>query len=142
MIQRIKNVLQKHKEILIYLVFGVLTTLVNYAVYLPLYNFTRLSATLSNLLAWFCAVLVAFVTNKLFVFQSSDWSPSIVFPELLKFVGCRVGSGIAETFILFVFVDVLQQNGNLWKIITGILVITLNYFSSKHIAFRNKKKQP
>ena len=135
--------LNRYKEILIYLVFGVLTTLVNYAVYLPLYNFVRFSASFSNLLAWIVSVLFAFVTNKPFVFHSNCWLPKVVLPEFLMFVGCRVVSGLAETAILYMLVDILQQNGNIWKMIASIVVIVLNYVGSKYIAFRNnEKKQP
>ena len=143
MFQWMKALCARYKEIVVYLVFGVLTTIVNYAVYLPLFNFLRLSATLSNLLAWAVAVLFAFITNKLFVFGSQCWTPSVVLPEFLKFVGCRIFSGIAETLILLLTVDLLQYNGNLWKIVTGVIVIVLNYFGSKYFAFMNKKeKQP
>ena len=141
--RRYKCLLNKHKDILIYLIFGALTTLVNYAVYLPLYNYFKVSATFSNLLAWVVSVLFAFATNKPLVFHSHCWSPKVVVPEFLKFVGCRVVSGISETAILYCLVDVLEMNGNIWKIIASIFVVILNYIGSKYIAFHNnEKKQP
>ena len=138
MIQRILSLIRSHKDVVVYIVFGVLTTLVNYAVYFPLYNFAQLSATLCNCMAWVVAVIFAFLTNKPFVFNSYDWSSKTVIPEFLKFVGCRLLSGIIESVIILIFVDLLKFNGNLWKIITGVLVIVLNYIGSKLLVFRNK----
>ena len=133
-----KDFLKKHWDILSYLFFGVLTTLVNYAVYLPLYNLCQFSATVSNAIAWVVAVAFAFLTNKPLVFGSHDWSAKVVLPELGKFVGCRIGSGLAETVIIFITVDLLSWNGNLWKIFTSILVVILNYIGSKLLVFKKK----
>ena len=126
----------KYKDILLYLVFGVLTTIVNYLVYLPCYNLLKWSAGFSNVLAWVIAVVFAFVTNKPFVFKSHDWTWKTVGPELSKFVGCRIGSGVLETLILLLCVDILGWNGNVWKLITAVLVIILNYIGSKFLVFK------
>ena len=133
---KIIELVKKHWDILSYLFFGVMTTVVNYAVYLPLYNWLHLSATVSNAIAWVVAVAFAFLTNKPFVFGSHDWSAKVVLPELTKFIGCRIGS--AETAIIFVAVDLLQGNGNLWKLLTSILVVILNYIGSKLFVFKSK----
>lgn len=127
---------RKYREILVYLVFGVLTTAVNYVVYLPCYNLLHISASVSNVIAWVFAVAFAYLTNKPFVFRSHDWSAKTVIPELAKFVGTRVGSGGLETAILFLTVDVIGWNGNLWKILTSILVVIVNYVGSKLLVFR------
>ena len=136
--EKLLKLAKKHKDLLIYLVFGVLTTLVNYAVYLPLYNFLHLSAALSNAIAWVAAVAFAFLTNKPFVFGSHDWRWQVVLPELGKFIGCRIGSGLAETLIIFVAVDTLHGSGNFWKLLTSVLVVILNYIASKLLVFRKK----
>ena len=130
--------LRKREEVISYLFFGGLTTLVNYIVYLPCYNLLRLSGTLSNVTAWVAAVAFAYLTNKPFVFKSHDWSAKTVIPELTKFVGCRVGSGLAETAIIFVTVDLLNLNGNIIKLLTSVLVVILNYVASKLVVFRKK----
>ena len=136
--QKIRNLIQKYWDILSYLFFGVLTTVVNYLVYLPCYNLLHLSASVSNVIAWMAAVAFAYLTNKPFVFKSHDWSWKTVGPELAKFVGCRVGSGLIETAIIFVTVDLLQFNGNIWKLLTSVLVVIINYVGSKLLVFRKK----
>lgn len=130
------HLLRKYRDVITYLVFGVLTTAVNYVVYLPLYNLLGVGAALSNCVAWAAAVAFAYLTNKPFVFKSHDWSLAVVLPELARFVSCRVASGAAETLILLVTVDWLHWNGNLWKLLTSILVVVANYFASKLVVFR------
>ena len=136
MLQKIKNLVQKHWDILSYLFLGGLTTVVNYLVYLPCYNLLSLSAAVSNAIAWVVAVAFAYLTNKPFVFRSHDWSMKTVLPELTKFVTCRIGSGLLETGILFLCVDMLHWNGNVWKLITSVLVVILNYAASKLLVFK------
>ena len=101
MFSKLQKLIGKYWDVLIYLVFGVLTTVVNYLVYLPVYNLLGLAASVSNMIAWVAAVAFAYLTNKPFVFRSHDWSWKTVLPELTKFVGCRVASGAMETAILF-----------------------------------------
>ena len=136
MLQKIRALVEKYWNIVTYLIFGVLTTVVNYLVYLPIYNLLGASAAVSNAIAWVAAVAFAFLTNKPFVFKSHDWSAKTVLPELSKFVGCRVASGVLETLILLLAVDILGWNGNIWKIITSVLVVILNYVASKLLVFR------
>ncbi len=136
--EKLKALFIKHYNILVYLVFGVLTTVVNYLVYLPCYNLLELSSSASNMIAWAVAVAFAYMTNKPFVFRSHDWSAKTVVPELTKFVGTRLGSGGVETLILLVFVDWLGMNGNVWKLLTSVLVVVLNYVGSKLLVFRKK----
>ena len=137
--KKLKALMVKYREILSYLFFGVLTTVVNYCVYLPLFNLLQLSATRSNVIAWAVSVAFAYLTNKPFVFRSHDWSAKTVLPELSKFVGCRVGSGLIETGVLFVTVDLLHWNGNILKLLVSVLVVVLNYVGSRLLVFRRKK---
>ena len=137
-LQKIRILIRKHYDILAYLFFGVLTTVVNYVIYLPCYNLLQISGAVSNVIAWVAAVAFAYLTNKPFVFKSHDWSAKTVLPELTKFVSCRVGSGLLETAIIFVTVDCLSWNGNIIKIVTSVLVVVLNYIASKLVVFRKK----
>ena len=138
MIQKIRDLVIKYWDIVSYLFFGVCTTVVNYLIYIPCYNFLGMSATVSNVIAWVVAVAFAYLTNKPFVFKSNDWSAETVVPELTRFIGCRIGSGAAETVILLVTVDLLGWNGNIWKLVTQIMVVILNYIGSKLLVFRKK----
>jgi putative flippase GtrA len=138
MIQKIRTLIEKHWDIVSYLFFGVCTTIVNYLVYIPCYNLLGMSASVSNMVAWVVAVAFAYLTNKPFVFKSNDWSASTVVPELTKFVGCRIGSGVAETIVLFLAVDLLGWNGNIWKLVTQVMVTVMNYVASKLVVFRKK----
>jgi putative flippase GtrA len=132
----VKKLIEKYWNIISYLFFGVLTTAVNYVVYLPCYNLLGLSAAVSNAIAWVVAVAFAYLTNKPFVFKSYDWSMKTVMPELTKFVACRVGSGVLETGLLLVCVDWLGWDGNVMKLVTSILVVILNYIGSKLLVFK------
>ena len=136
--EKILSLIRKNYDVLSYLFFGVLTTVVNYVIYLPCYNLLGLSAAVSNLIAWVVAVAFAYLTNKPFVFRSHDWSAKTVIPELTKFVSCRVASGAAESVILLLTVDILHWNGNVWKLVTSVLVVVLNYIGSKLLVFRKK----
>ena len=138
MIQKIRSILEKYRDVLSYIIFGVLTTVVNYLIYLPVFNLCGVSAAVSNMIAWIGAVIFAFLTNKPFVFHSHDWSAGTVVPELTKFVSCRLASGVLETVILLLTVDCLHWNGNIWKFVTQVLVIIINYVGSKLLVFRQK----
>jgi putative flippase GtrA len=137
--KKIRELIERYYDVLSYLFFGGLTTVVNYLVYLPCYNWWNMSAGVSNMIAWGFAVAFAFVTNKPFVFKSHDWSAKTLWPELTKFVGCRIGSGVLETAILWITVDMLTWNGNWMKLITSVLVIVANYFGSKFLVFSKEK---
>lgn len=139
MYSKLREFVRKHKGVIIYLLFGILTTAVNYLVYLPLLNILQLSGFASNMIAWAAAVVFAFLTNKSFVFNSKDWSAKVVLPELAKFVGGRAGTGLAETLIIFLTVDILHWNGNLWKLVTSVMVVVLNYIFSKLFVFRRSE---
>lgn len=128
--------MRKYRSIIIYLIFGALTTLVNFLIYYPLYNLFHVSATVSNVIAWAVAVVFAYLTNKPFVFASRDWHISTVIPEFGKFLGSRLISGAIETFLVYLTVDLLLMNGNIWKIIISVIVVILNYVASKFIVFK------
>ena len=136
MFAKIRSLIHKYWDILSYLFFGGLTTVVNFIVYFPCYELLGISAAISNAIAWVVAVAFAYLTNKPFVFRSHDWSLATVVPELTKFVGCRIGSGLLETVIIFVTVDYLGWNGIIWKVITSVVVVILNYVTSKLLVFK------
>ncbi|MBO7217460.1 MAG: GtrA family protein [Clostridia bacterium] len=150
--EKIKSLYLKHKEIITYLVFGVLTTLVNFVSF-GFFEFAWGNDTNSylynNALAWLIAVIFAYVTNKIFVFESSDWGKNTVVKELAEFFGARIFSFALEEAGLWLFVDILHfgemsytvfsinLTGELIaKLILAVVVIILNYFFSKFIIFK------
>lgn len=165
--KKIKELFIKYKEIIMYIIFGVLTTLVNWVVYAatqPLLkaamhgdqviwtlfgkNITMnvLAIFLANLISWIAAVLFAYVTNKLWVFESKSWKFSLVMKELWLFILARLITGVIEwVFVpllaaLGLDTPVLGIDGFIPKLIVSIVVIILNYVFSKLIIFRKKKK--
>lgn len=135
------GLLQKSKPIILYGIFGILTTLVNVAVYYLFYERVGLSNLTSTVVAWFFAVLFAFVTNKIFVFDSKSWKYQMVVSEVLKFFGCRLGTGCIEVGMMVLFVDMLHFSGTIMKLITNCIVIVLNYVLSKLIIFRKVRTE-
>ena len=131
MLFHLKELIKKYEDILLYLIFGVLTTAVNWVVYFPLYNHAHLSATVATAISWAVSVAFAFLTNKPVVFKSHDWSAKTLLPELAGFVGCRIGSGLLETGVILFTVDILHWNGNLMKVLVSVLVVIINYVGSK-----------
>ena len=150
----LKKLFDKHREIIMYLIFGVATTVVSWASYaiftkiIPEISFRGITialTTTSNVLSWICAVLFAYITNKIWVFESKSWRPNDVGKELLLFVASRILSGIFEWFglPLLILVGVNQSifgiEGMLAKIIISVIVVILNYVFSKLFVFKNKK---
>lgn len=131
-----KQLLIKYKGIVSYLFFGVLTTAVNVAVYYIFYNILSVPNIVSTIIAWVAAVAFAFITNKLFVFDSKSWEPSVALRELWTFTACRLGTGVIEVGMMWLFVDVLTFNGTVMKLLTNFIVIVLNYIFSKLVIFK------
>lgn len=131
--------IQKHDDVLAYLFFGGLTTVVDFLVSQLCHYVFDLSGTLSTIIAWAAAVIFAYLTNKPFVFGSHDWSLKVVAPEFGKFLGSRVASGVLVTLAITLTVDILGWNFTLMKIVTSIANIILNYIASKLLVFREKK---
>jgi len=124
-----------------YAVFGLLTTLINMAVYYVCYNVIRIPNVPSTILAWILAVAFAFVTNKLWVFESRSFDKKTLFHEISTFVGCRLATGVLDVGIMYVAVDLLKWDGTVWKLISNILVIIINYIASKMVIFKQKAAQ-
>ena len=127
------------KQIVLYVIFGVLTTFVNIAVYFLFARLINIPVIISNFFAWFFSVLFAFVTNRKWVFQSQKKQLSIL-KECINFFIGRLGTGILDTCLMFVFVDLLAFNDLLVKIFVNVLVIILNYIISKFWVFTNERK--
>lgn len=149
----IKELILKYKELIVYVIFGGLTTVVNLVV------FTLSGMVLgderyliSNIIAWFAAVIFAYITNKLWVFESKSWDIRVLLKEIPSFFAARVLSFLIEEAGLFVFVDLLSFKDISLKILSfeiggeliakavlAVIVVVLNYVFSKLVIFRKKK---
>ncbi len=154
--EKLRELFVKYREIIAYLFWGVMTTLVSWATY-ALFEFlfhnvsgelfgVALSIQLANILSWICAVLFAFVTNKLWVFDSKSWAANVVWPEFLKFLSARIATGVLEVVGVPLLVrlgldqTLFGREGFVAKILVSIIVIILNYVLSKLLVFRKKKE--
>ena len=120
------------KELFWYVVFGILTTVVNIVVY---FIFSRLGVNylISNILAWFLSVLFAYVTNRRWVFESKS---SNVLKECGLFFSGRIFSGIIDTGLMYLFIDILSIGDLVSKIVIQVIVVVLNYVISKWVVFK------
>ena len=124
---------KKYKEIIMYLIFGILTTVVNIVVYFIASNVLNINYLISNATAWFLSVLFAYVTNKLYVFESSSKE---FIKEIVAFFFFFLATGILDMFLMWLFVTVASLNDVVVKIFVNILVIIMNYIFSKLFVFR------
>ena len=126
------------REMILYILFGVLTTAVNWVVYFALTDLAKADVSLAYFIAWAVSVLVAFVTNKKYVFLSRERQWKLLLFELGTFVGGRVLTmGIGE-ILTTVFVKQLGQSNLLWKFITTVIEVAGNWLVSKYITFKKK----
>lgn len=125
----------KYREVLLYLLFGGLTTLVNIVAFYILRK-VSVGLQISNVIAWFLSVLFAFITNKFFVFESKNNSRKEDFKEMISFFGFRALSLLFDMGFMHVLVSVLNINELFSKILSNVLVIILNYVFSKLFIFK------
>lgn len=133
------ELLKRYKSFIAYAFFGVCTTLVNLLCYRLFYFVLGVPNVPSTLVAWLLAVLFAYVTNKLWVFDSKSWAVAVVIPELIKFFVCRIATGVLDVGIMWFAVDKMQWDAMIWKLISNIIVIVLNYVASKFVIFVKKE---
>ena len=128
----------KNKEIILYLIFGVLTTIVSFSTYMIFTRVVGLEPLVANGVSWVLSVFFAYVTNKLFVFSSKCKTVEKFAKEIIMFFISRLASGVFEMGIIFIFVSILHFNDLIIKAIATVLVIIINYFLSKLIIFVKK----
>lgn len=132
----IKQLVIKYQKIVKYLITGVLTTLVNYIVFFVLYYIANLNSTFSNSIAVGCAVIFAYVTNKIFVFESRTPSMLTMLREAIAFVASRGFTIALEIGGVFLLLEVLKFNAMISKIFISIFVVVINYFISRFLVFK------
>lgn len=138
----IKDLLIKYKAVILYLFFGVATTGVNWITYAAV-NKAGVGMNASNIIAWVVAVAFAYVTNKIFVFESKSLKLAVLLPELGKFLGARVVTGIIEIvglpvlFYIGIKQTIFGVEGFVAKILLSVIVVILNYVFSKIFVFKD-----
>lgn len=133
-----KKIIEKYKDVIPYLFFGVCTTLVNVVAYWVCAHPFNLNTMVSTIIAWVLAVLFAYVTNRKWVFPSEAKTINEILKEMVSFFGCRLATGIVDWACMFVFVEMLGWNDVVIKFAANVLVIVLNYIASKLFIFRKK----
>lgn len=134
-INNIYSYYKKNKEIILYLLFGFLTTVVNIVFYIILVWLFGFNYIVGNIFAWLFSVIFAYVTNKLWVFEETE---NNIILEFTLFIGGRIFSGFVDSLLLYLFVGILLWNDFISKIIIQIIVVLINYIISKWVVFKNK----
>lgn len=137
----LRHLYEKYKEIFRYLVVGALTTVVSLtSYYLCVWTFLdandALQLQIANVLSWVAAVAFAYVTNRVFVFQSQNKN---TLREAISFVGARVTSLLIDMGSMFVMVTLCHLSDDVAKLIVQVIVLVLNYLLSKFFVFRRQK---
>ena len=139
--EKIKELYNKYKEILMYLIFGVLTTVVNIVSYFLLARILHIVTVVSTVIALILSILFAYITNKIFVFESKTNTAKELLKEIISFFGCRAFTGILDVAFMYITVEVFNLNDMIMKIISNIVVIIVNYIFSKLIIFKKDKRK-
>lgn len=133
-----KEIIKRNREIISYLIIGVLTTIVSLISYYLL-TITILSPnnplelTIANIVSWIISVLFAYITNRKYVFQSKDKN---ILKEASKFTLSRVTTLLIDILLMFIFVSILHFNDKIIKLLVQIIIIILNYIFSKLLVFK------
>lgn len=143
----IKDLWNKYRELISYVFWGGMTTLVNWVVYTAAVSVTSMHTSIANLIAWIAAVAFAFVTNKIFVFRSRTHEFRAVVKEAALFVGGRAFSGVVEIGGMALMTDLLGWHTAIFgirdsvpKLVISVVVLILNFIVSKWLVFRKPAK--
>lgn len=132
----IKNMYNKNKEIINYIIIGILTTGVNLVSYIFMYKILELNLNISNIISILIAILFAYFTNKIFVFKSECKKIRVLFIEFTKFVSSRVLTMIIEVFGVYFFVAINGNGELVGKVKIQIITLVMNYILSKFVVFK------
>lgn len=134
-----KSLFNRYREMIAYLFWGIITTIVNLMVFIGLHYLTNINYQVNNVIAWIISVLVAYLSNKKYVFHSKTTSIKQTITQMSSFFGGRLASLLVEQVILWVGIALLSGNQIIVKIIDNVIIVVLNYFWSKWAVFKNNK---
>ena len=141
-LKTIKSLYFECKEIINYLIFGVLSTVVNFVTYFICSKILGIEEVISSGLSWFFSVLFAYITNKIFVFESKTNTSKAFLKEFVSFFLARILSGaLCDVGTFALMVKVLKINDVFSKVVTQIMVVIVNYVLSKLIIFKKENKK-
>lgn len=135
----IRKLMEKYRDVIPYLVFGILTTIVNIVAYWLCAHPLHLGIMVSTVIAWVLSVLFAYVTNRKWVFHSEAAGVAII-REILSFYGARLATGLLDMLFMFIFAERIGLNDTVIKICSNVVVVILNYIFSKFLIFRHEEK--
>ena len=124
-----------NRETITYLIFGILTTGINIGIF-RLCTTINIVIWISDVIAWVIALIFAFITNKIFVFKSTNMQPGLVFKEAASFVAARLVSGLCDLGFMIFEVEIIHMDDFIAKIITNVFVVVINYLFSKLVVFK------
>ena len=136
--EKIKSLLRKYKELILYVFFGGMTTLVDFVVYWIFTRLVPIGTVPAQVVSIADAIVFAYFVNKIFVFEDKCSSAGEAIRQFLSFASMRVLSGVFQTAALWLFADVLSFYDMAVKLIVAVVVVILNYIFSKLIIFRKK----
>ncbi|AVK62496.1 GtrA family protein [Lactobacillus sp. CBA3606] len=131
---------QRYRSVLSYLIFGGLTTVVNFVVFWVFNDFVHWPVLVSNTMAWILSVLFAYVTNKIWVFDSKTPTLQAVLKEATSFFGFRLLSYFVDQGIMFVGITLLHGNPLIVKLLDQVIIVVMNWFFSKLFIFKDRGK--
>lgn len=137
--EKIKELFNKYKEVINYLIFGVLTTVVNYVSYLILAKVFNVNYLASTVISQIISIIFAYVTNKIFVFESKTTTTKELIKEMVSFFGFRGISLLLDMAFMYIFVDLLKLNDAVMKLVSNVLIVIANYVFSKLFVFKKEK---
>lgn len=135
----LKRFINYNKHIVLYFVFGVLTTVVNLISFYIFAEILKIETIPATILAWVVAVAFAFITNRLYVFESTAKTHAAILREAILFFIARLVTLGIEVFIMWLSVDVCGQNKLIWKVFCNIITIVVNYALSKAVVFSSSR---
>ena len=127
-----------HKQIILYLVFGILTNVINIVAFFIFNNILQVDYKISNVISWFMSVLFAFITNKTIVFRSEDKNKKETIKEIIFFFLARILSLIIDMGLMIILIGIMNLSTLISKIIVNIAVIIINYILSKFLIFKKE----
>ncbi len=133
---KLKKNFIKYREIVLYALFGGLTTIINIALYYIATRWFSINVLSATIISWFFSVFFAYITNRKWVFSSKEKTLMGIIGEMMRFFGCRIASGIIDWGGMWFFIEIVGMNDMIMKILMNILVVVFNFMASKIVIFK------